>query len=218
MSYIRDTAIVLKSESFREHDRMLTLFGKTHGKLRAVARGADRPQAKALGHLEPLSEVEVMIARGQSFDKLAVVRLVVAPSVRERLSVIAIAGSFAHLVDRLTEHQDPDERVYDLLKEVLTIGEDCLQDPSIERSRLLFSTASLRLMDILGYGPAFEEEHHDAGRLIKFLRTRLLKEALSITAPSQTFVSASQLIERALEETPLLVAPHGPVTIAALLG
>ena len=40
--YLRDRAIVLRNEPFREHDRKVVLFGMQHGLLEAVARGASR--------------------------------------------------------------------------------------------------------------------------------------------------------------------------------
>src|SRR3989338_2779477 len=103
MSYLRDTAIVLRREPFREEDAWLTLFSKHHGKLEAVARSGHRLEAKALGHADVFSEVEVMIAKGRSFDKLAVVHLVrPRHNLRQSLPALIMAGGFLNLVDALT--------------------------------------------------------------------------------------------------------------------
>jgi len=152
MSYIRDTAIVLKQTPYREHDARVVLFGRMSGKLSAVARGLKRPHAKQSGHLEPFSEIEVMIAKGASFDKLAVAR-VASPrlQLRKRLSSLAIAGSFFDLVERLTRPDSRDEMLYALLVEMLNVADGLEHDPSAVRGRLLLNAATLKLLDLLGY-------------------------------------------------------------------
>ncbi len=157
MSYLRDTAIILKREPFREHDAWVTLYGREHGKLVGVARGAERMEAKALGHLEPLSEVEVMIAKGSAFDKIAVARsLCPRLRLRERLPYLAIAGSFSALVSDLTHPGASDAHLYDLLIETLDLASLPFEDPTPERSRLLFAGAALKLLDLLGYAPQMQ--------------------------------------------------------------
>jgi len=153
MSYIRDTAIVLKNEPFREHDAWLTLYGKENGKMIAVARGARRMDAKSLGHLEPLAEIDVMIAEGSVFDKLAVAHLI-RPRLRLRnkLEILTVAGAFADIVDALTKPGIGDPRIFGLLVELLDVSESC-ETISAERSRLILSGASLKLLDELGYAP-----------------------------------------------------------------
>ncbi|HEU0051204.1 MAG TPA: DNA repair protein RecO [Patescibacteria group bacterium] len=161
MSYLRDRAIVLKSEPFREHDVWVTLYGKKEGKMIAVARGALNLHAKALGHLEPLSEIEVMIAKGSSFDKLAVARIV-RPRLylRERLEYLTVAGTFADLVARLTHPGINDERVFNLLCELMDLGAISDAAISAERSRLLLSGSIIKLLDLLGYAPHIDACAH----------------------------------------------------------
>src|SRR6516164_59157 len=86
MPYLRDTVYVLRTEPFREHDAWISMYGREHGKLEAVARGFRNAKAKQHGHLEPLTKTEVMIAVGASVDKLAVAHAVGAQTdLRSRL-------------------------------------------------------------------------------------------------------------------------------------
>lgn len=154
MSYLRDRAVVLKKEPFREHDARVTLYGQTLGKMSAVARGSERWEAKQLGHLEPFSEVEMLIAKGAAFDKLAVARVVSPrPRLRVHLGSIAIAGAFFDVVDRLTRPGIVDEDLYRLLTDVLDLADVSDAQPSSERGRLLFAAACLKSLDILGFAP-----------------------------------------------------------------
>ena len=154
MAYLRDTAIVLKNEPFREHDARVTLYGRTHGKLSAVARAGRRAGAKALGHLEPFSEVEVMIAIGDAFDKLAVARMTKPRlNLREQLAPLMIFGPLLHAIDVSTQPGVADETIYFLLEEALDVGDRLPEEPSSARGRLLRAAVSFKLLHALGYGP-----------------------------------------------------------------
>lgn len=218
--YLRDTAIILKSEPFREYDARVTMYGARHGKLVAVARAGKRFGSRALGHLEPFSEVEVMIAKGSSFDKLAVATLVRPRlALRERLSTLAIAGALVHLIDRLTHLEAGDIAIFYLLKETVDLAEGSTEEPSSERSRLLLAGASLKLLDVLGYAPQFDPSLHPLTlRVLRFLRARPLKEILGLTASLELFQTVSSTVEAALEHTPLSAEPHGVATVMALVG
>ncbi|MEK7473902.1 MAG: DNA repair protein RecO [Patescibacteria group bacterium] len=220
MPYLRDIAYVLKSEPYREHDAWITLYGREHGKLEAVARGVRNWKAKQHGHLEPLTKADVMIAVGASFDKLAVAHAVSAQTdLRSHLGAMAMFGSFANLVDRLTRPGVADRDVFDLLEELAATWRRAIREPSPERARLLYAAASLRLMDRLGYAPSFThaEIGIEARKLLQVLSSTPLSFTLSVTAPGLVFREAAAAVEAALEQTPLLERPHGPATIAAIL-
>lgn len=220
MPYIRDIAYVLRSEPYREHDAWITLYGREHGKLEGVARGVRRWKAKQHGHLEPLTKADVMIATGASFDKIAVAHAVSGQTdLRLRLGAMAMFGSFADLVDRLTHPGVPDPDLFYLLDELASAWRQTLREPSPERARLLYAGASFRLLSSLGYAPTFEADAMDEAslRLLRFLTEAPLASALSVSAPPAVFASVSRAVEGALEHAPLRERPHGPMTIAAFL-
>lgn len=209
MSYVRDTVFILKNEPFREHDSRVTMYGRVHGKLAAVARGSRRWGAKQGGHLEPFSVAEVMIAHGASFDKLAVARRV--QPVRMHLPSFALCGAFVGLVDAFVHPHVPEAALYDLLIELRAVLAD---EPvvSADRARFLLAGATLKLLDILGYAPVLED------KILKFMRQAGLEELKRLTAAPETLQAAGAAIEEALRHTPLQREPHGAKTLAALLG
>ncbi len=220
MPYLRDTAYVLKSEPYREHDAWITFFGRAHGKLEAVARGVRSWKAKQRGHLEPLTKADVMIAIGASFDKLAVAHADGAQTdLRLRLGAIATFGAFANLVDRLTRPGVADQAVFDLLEELATTWRRAVREPSPERARFLYAAAALRLMRDLGYAPACERAAvgNEAEKLLRVLPDAPLAFSLSVTASGLAFREVASIVEAALAETPLTERPHGPATIVAIL-
>ncbi|MBI4139229.1 recombination protein O N-terminal domain-containing protein [Candidatus Uhrbacteria bacterium] len=210
MSYVRDRAFILKKEPLREHDRRYTLYGRDHGLLIAVARGASHKRSKQAGHLEPFSEVEVMIAIGRAADKLAVARQISRPAFNT-LAGCAVMGAFVDLVSSVTHPGVSDARIFDVLRETRDACAALSTEPTPERARLIHAGAALKLLDLLGYSPPVE------GALLNFLRRFPLTDALRVTAAAEVFTATAAFVEDALQHAPLKHAPHGPATIAALL-
>ena len=225
MSYLRDTVIVLKKEPFREHDRRYTMYGLEHGLLVAVARGSSRATSKHAGLLEPLTESNVMIAKGATFDKLAVAtgvdRVCVAPTKR-LLAYYAVCGGFADLLIRLLRPGIADDRIFYLLRELIDTLAAAPSEPSPDRARLILSAATLRLLDLLGFAPHIERAGEGTTSvpslaLAAFMRRSPLADVLRVTARTDVFAAASSFVEEALTHAPLDREPHGPATIQALL-
>lgn len=153
--YLRDRVIILKSEPFREHDRRLVMFGVSYGRLDAVARGVGKMESKQAGHLLPLTEAEVMIAKGIAFDKLAVAKMVHPYSgLRNHLASMTVGGAFADLFERLQQPGISDPDAYLLLKDFLDALSFLQEELTVERSKLLYSAAAIKLLDRTGFAPS----------------------------------------------------------------
>ena len=64
----RTEAIVIRRSDFGEADRLLTLFSVDHGKVRAVGKGARKPQSRKTGHVELFMRSKFLIAEGRDLD------------------------------------------------------------------------------------------------------------------------------------------------------
>jgi len=220
MPYLRDTVYILRSEPYREHDAWISMYGREHGKMEAVARGVRNWHAKQHGHLEPLTKADVMIAIGASIDKLAVAHAVSAQTdLRQYLGAMAMLGSFAHLLDGLTRPGVSDPELFDLMDELAQAWRSSTREPSPERTRLLYAAAASKLLIALGYGGEFDTSDlsDEANKLLSMLPQLPLGFALSVTAPVSVFNEVSSIVELALDDAPLRERPHGPNTIAAFL-
>jgi len=221
MAYLRDRVIVLKKEPFREQDRRYVMYGREHGLLVAIARGSSVRTSKQAGHLEPFSESEVMIAKGSAFDKLAVARLIRAPRM-PRLASFAVSGGISDLIARLLRPGIADERIFDLLSELLRTAESLPGDPSPDRARLLHAAATLKLLDLLGFAPHIERAPEGTSSvpsiaLTVFLRRSSFADILRVTGTTDVFAAAADFVDEALRVTYLESPPHGPKTIHSLL-
>ena len=65
MRTYRDEAVVLRTWKLGEADRIISLFTRGHGKVRAVAKGIRRTGSKFGARLEPFGHVDVQLAEGR---------------------------------------------------------------------------------------------------------------------------------------------------------
>ncbi|MBA2380736.1 MAG: DNA repair protein RecO [Chloroflexi bacterium] len=110
-------AIVLSRFDYGEADRILTLITPTGGKLKAIAKGIRRPTSRIGGSLEPFAELNVLLARGRTFD--VVVQVSVGHAwlkLRDSLEGAATAWYLAELADRSLEEHRGAEPVYAILR------------------------------------------------------------------------------------------------------
>jgi DNA repair protein RecO (recombination protein O) len=64
----RDDGIVLRTQKLGEADRIITILGRTSGRIRAVAKGVRRTKSRFGARLEPFTHVDLMLHTGRSLD------------------------------------------------------------------------------------------------------------------------------------------------------
>lgn len=145
---LRVEAVVLRHSDWGEADRLLGLFTREQGKLRAVAKGARRLRSRKAGHLEPFTRVALMLARGRDLWIVTQAETVDAYlELRDDLERIANASYVIELLDRFTYEEGANRPLYQLLVE--TLGRlSSLDDPF-----LTVRYYEIRLLDILGFRP-----------------------------------------------------------------
>jgi recombinational DNA repair protein (RecF pathway) len=220
MPYLRDRAFILKKEPFREQDRRIVMYGKEHGLLIAVARGASRSSSKQAGQLEPFTEAEVMIAHGRAYDKLAVAQGIPGATPIATLGGLSVMGTFSDLVASLTRPGVSDHHIYDLLRDVRDVCASLPSEPTADRGRLLYAAASLKLLDLVGFAPSADRSsglEFGPVRALVFMRRAPLADVVRLTMTTDVLDAACAFVEDAMRHTPLEKAPHGPATIHALL-
>ena len=144
----RSEAIVLKRTDFGEADRLLTLFTRDFGKVRAIAKGARKPQSRKTGHVELFMRSSCFFAKGREIDILTQAEMVDAyVELREDLVRTTYAAYAVELLDRFTVDEDPHPEIYHLLADALdwfAHHEDVL---------LVARYYELRLLSLAGFRP-----------------------------------------------------------------
>lgn len=68
MASYKTQAISLKTAPFAEADKLVTLFTREHGKIKAIAKGARRVPSRFGGRVETLTYADYFMAKGRSLD------------------------------------------------------------------------------------------------------------------------------------------------------
>ena len=115
----RTPAVVLKRMDLGEADRVLTLFTRDEGKVRAVARGVRRTTSRSAGHLEPFALSDILFAVGRELNVTPrqVDTIESFRQVREDLVLTTHAYYLAEIVDLLTDKRFENRAVFEILVE-----------------------------------------------------------------------------------------------------
>lgn len=112
--------VVIRRRNLGEADSILTIFSLHHGKFDAVARGVRKPTSRMRGHLEPLTRVQVHVARGRSLDVFTQAESIEAHrALKSDLDRVNLALYCAELADRFTIDRVEQRPIYELLVDVL---------------------------------------------------------------------------------------------------
>lgn len=145
---LRTEVVVLRHTDWGEADRLLVLFSREGGKLRAVAKGVRKMHSRKAGHLEPFTRVKLMLAHGRDFWIVTQAEMIDAYlPVREDLLRTGYAAYILELLDRFTYEEGENRALYQLLVDTLE-RVSMLPDP--------FSAVryyEIRLLDLLGFRP-----------------------------------------------------------------
>jgi hypothetical protein len=111
----RDTAVVLRTHKLAEADRIVVLFTKEHGKVRAVAKGVRKTKSRIGGRLEPLTHAALLVYEGRG--ELQTISQADAMEhfrpIRDDLQLLTRGLSLLEVVDQVTHEGQADERLFD---------------------------------------------------------------------------------------------------------
>ena len=110
------TALVLRKYDTGETDRVYSLLTKEGGKVRAVARGVRKPEAKLAGQLETLSLASVSIMRSRGRGNISgAIAEEFFPNIRKDEMALRAALEAVSVIDRRMEEGEPDMETFALL-------------------------------------------------------------------------------------------------------
>ena len=146
----RVEAIVLNHSDWGEADRLLVLFTREQGKIRAVAKGARKMRSRKAGHLEPFTRVDLLLARGRDLWIVTQAEMQDAyQALREDLEKTAYAAYVVELLDRFTYEEGQNQPLYRLLRNTLQrVAKET--DPY-----LAIRYYEVRCLDLMVFAPTF---------------------------------------------------------------
>jgi len=148
----RDEAIVIRTQKLGEADRIITLFTREHGRVRAVAKGVRRTKSKFGARLEPGSLVDIQLYVGKTFDIVTQVESLenFGDDLAADYQKWTIASTLLEAAERFTANEgEPALQQFLLLVGALKALAYESHDPS-----LILDAYLLRSLSIAGYAPS----------------------------------------------------------------
>lgn len=145
----RASAVVLRHGDWGEADRILTLYTREQGMVRAIAKGVRKMTSRKAGHLQPFTQITVQLAKGRDLLIVTQVETVNAfLSLHDNLEKTSYAAYIVELLLRFSyEEEGGNPTIFRLLIETL----DRLEKE--DESWLAIRYYEMRLLDAVGFRP-----------------------------------------------------------------
>lgn len=150
----RDHGIVLRGIRLGEADRILTVYTRANGRIRAVAKGIRKARSKFGARLDAFTHVDLQLYRGRS-DLDIVTQAAIAgryPRLRTDYRAFCAAGAMADAVERTTPDREQNVRLFALLRDGLGTLDAGAADPAVVAFAFLAKVASMG-----GHHPVLEQ-------------------------------------------------------------
>jgi DNA repair protein RecO (recombination protein O) len=151
----RDDAVVLRVQKLGESDRIITLFTRRHGRVRAVAKGVRRTTSRFGARLEPFGHVDVQLAEARTLHVISQVEGLDLFGKRflDDYPRYTAASAIAETAERLTPiEEEPALRLF-----LLTLGALRTLAGGEHAGTLVLDSYLLRAMGLAGWAPALDE-------------------------------------------------------------
>lgn len=153
MPLYRETGVVLRTQKLGEADRIITMFTRGRGILRAVAKGVRRTSSKFGARLEPFMVAELQCYEGRSLDTITQASTLGAygPRISVDYDRFTAASVIAETAERLGEGDPSTDQFVLLVGALRTLAAGKID------ARLVRDGYLLRAMSIAGWTPGLEE-------------------------------------------------------------
>jgi len=145
----RDEVVVLRTHKLGEADRIITMLGKSRGKIRAVAKGVRKTGSRIGSRLEPFMVADVQFFEGRNLDTVQQVETVTSLTsvIVADYPMYTTASAMVETADKLTDHGHTTGH-YPLLVGGLKALASHAHDPS-----LILDSYILRALALAGWTP-----------------------------------------------------------------
>ena len=146
--HIIDEAIILRVKDYGDKDKYVICYTRKHGKLRFIAYGG-RSSNNVKGRvLQTFSELEVELSSSTKFHSFRDARLINLPMAYD-IKQMAYASVVAELAAHLTEDNEPQEEIYELLRSTLKVlGK--------KNPRLVVLSFAIKILSLSGLAPLMD--------------------------------------------------------------
>lgn len=149
----RASAVVLRHSDWGEADRLLTLYTREQGMIRALAKGARKVTSRKAGHLQPFTHVTVQLAKGR--DLLIVTQAETVNAFLPLHDDLMKTGHAAYAIELLLRFSYEDEGANPAIFRLLVETLERLEKE--EDAWLPIRYYEMRFLDAVGFRPQLFE-------------------------------------------------------------
>lgn len=145
---LKDVGVVVKTQDFKDADKIITILTKNHGLITAFALGARRQNSKKSPHLDLISHVDIQL-RGKEYlyiDQASTINSFA--KIKSDLKKISLCMSFFEIINQMIPLGVEDPEMYTSLINFLKKIE--ISDDKAEQNRVC-SKFSRYILRHLGY-------------------------------------------------------------------
>jgi DNA repair protein RecO (recombination protein O) len=133
------TGIILGKYDVGETDRIYVIYTLEQGKIRVLAKGVRKMQAKLAGSLENFNLADILVARNKGMGKIkSVIVENNFSNIKNNLEFLEKVFQVVGIFSRLTEDEQKDEQIFSLLLRYLKF----INEKSNERDQFLLKMTS----------------------------------------------------------------------------
>lgn len=153
MAILKTRAIVIKTQEFKEADKLVWLFTEDFGKITAIAKGARKNKSKYVSSTLPCCYAEFVLFKGKNLYTINEVTIIDSfQQLLRNLDTITYASYFNELIDIAMENEEVNRELFkDLVSAFYFIKNDAMDIEILARA---FET---KLLKATGYGMNFEQ-------------------------------------------------------------
>jgi DNA repair protein RecO (recombination protein O) len=136
MSTFEDEAIVLRQYSLSDSDRIVVFMTREYGKVRAVAKGAKKPQSRIAACLEPLSHIRLELYAREGRDLSQIRRTEIIHSYLGKSPSLKHIYAFSYLAEicnEIAQDNQGNQALFRLILVCLNTGEKQGVSPQLLR-------------------------------------------------------------------------------------
>lgn len=149
----RASAVVLRHSDWGEADRLLTLYTREQGMVRALAKGARKVTSRKAGHLQPFTHVTVQLAKGR--DLLIITQVETVNAFLPLHDDLMKTGHAAYAIELLLRFSYEDEGANPAIFRLLVETLERLEKE--EDAWLPIRYYEMRFLDAVGFRPQLFE-------------------------------------------------------------
>ena len=153
MALLNTKGVVLKSQDYKENDKLIWIYTEAEGKVTAIARGSKKSKSKFLSMTLPLCFADYSLFQGKNLYNLQEGKIINSfQGLLDNLDKLTYSSYVCELIDICVEDV---ERNLNLFKEFITclylLNTDALD------YELLIRSFELRVLKATGYGVVFDK-------------------------------------------------------------